>query len=1208
MAEDDSAERGLKEIADRLRRRTRSDSLDLFERIRILLKDTGYPMLFDMAQAQARGADRTAMAAEGERAFATARTAREDGRRRLCVLHLSRAVAHCLLAGDMQMTSTSLGNLGMQLSELGRLRLGTAVQQTAAELKRLIGAEPANVARSLMLIALNRFRQGAYADCLHHLQQAERVLEPNAERRDLADRARRAGELRLRFERTLRTGEAESAEPVLTLAADAARARAAGDRGAEMRALFEAAEQFHTRLTMNAEAALYAAAAADLAADAADPLAHARALLLAGSARMECGEFRDAQDAFEAGVTVLRGVEAGLLEIELDACLALVLSLDGALDAAHGRIDMLLEKAARLPMNEGLQDGYARIGGGFKRMDDLAAAIKIFTAAGARLYEADMRNEGAFVLVNGLADCFLSLHQSENAIKVLDHALQQPRDGAHDAPIAHSHLHMARAYVLLNDTEQAQQALDRAEPYLSAAEDSWLDRYAMAVRNEVLHLLVTRTVSVMAADTKAGAGSPGQEASVRLLRERVLELSAPETTGQAEELVRLSTELGSALDRANREHDARQAFLLAFRTTLKWGIPQLQGLVLQNYGVLRARYRHAASARRIFRAALRQKDLHAGGTDRFSSLIGIAQADMALGRQPDSDWTELAESELDRRPPDERAVLLLVTSHLHEGAGRLQEAADNAFQALDHLREHGPADDRTRALNAAAGLALRLGRFEEAEQYAGEALDVVEASISLHIDDEPQEWRTVGNRATELKLLALAHGGLERAGDALHVLEMSKVRTLLRRHGLWQVRRPAAFPAELAQREDDILISLKALDYFAPGGSRAIPLSRETLMHDLRSQAREFWGSLPEPWQDYGALRLGRPGDPRALAADTGAHFVVLFPAAAHTLAWHVTPDGVVRNWSAIPLSAAECRRAVHSVRRALKDNKPVPRRWAAFSEVLTSSWLAHVPPGETVCFVPSGALLELPFALLRADNGHLVDRNAVVCLPALSLLAYFDQARHTSPPVRAVVLGDSLGDLPGARKEAREIADRLDTTAFLGPQVRQLVMEGALRGCNLLHVSGHARFDATDPERSGFVLADGSVFSARDALGNRLDAELAVLSGCDSGRLDWAARDTLTGVSAGLLASGFRSIVATSWPIPDKPTRMLCRAFYTNLLDEGMTLAQALRYAQMQLSAHRRFSEPYFWGAFRVFGDWRWSVQQRAGHHAGGGGEGARN
>jgi CHAT domain-containing protein len=57
---------------------------------------------------------------------------------------------------------------------------------------------------------------------------------------------------------------------------------------------------------------------------------------------------------------------------------------------------------------------------------------------------------------------------------------------------------------------------------------------------------------------------------------------------------------------------------------------------------------------------------------------------------------------------------------------------------------------------------------------------------------------------------------------------------------------------------------------------------------------------------------------------------------------------------------------------------------------------------------------------------------------------------------------------------------------------------------------------------------------------------------------------------------------------VPDGPTAALMSRFYTLLLDEGRSPAEALRGAQLALRRERRFSAPEAWAGFVLQGDWR--------------------
>jgi CHAT domain-containing protein len=110
-------------------------------------------------------------------------------------------------------------------------------------------------------------------------------------------------------------------------------------------------------------------------------------------------------------------------------------------------------------------------------------------------------------------------------------------------------------------------------------------------------------------------------------------------------------------------------------------------------------------------------------------------------------------------------------------------------------------------------------------------------------------------------------------------------------------------------------------------------------------------------------------------------------------------------------------------------------------------------------------------------------------------------------------------------------------------------------------------------------LLADGHL-SAAEILKLSLNAEVAVLSACDTGHGRIAA-DGLLGLARAFMLAGVPSVVATLWKIPDGPTSLLMSHFYEHL-EEGK--ARALRKAMLQTIAEGH-DDPRDWAAFLLIG-----------------------
>jgi CHAT domain-containing protein len=96
-----------------------------------------------------------------------------------------------------------------------------------------------------------------------------------------------------------------------------------------------------------------------------------------------------------------------------------------------------------------------------------------------------------------------------------------------------------------------------------------------------------------------------------------------------------------------------------------------------------------------------------------------------------------------------------------------------------------------------------------------------------------------------------------------------------------------------------------------------------------------------------------------------------------------------------------------------------------------------------------------------------------------------------------------------------------------------------------------------------------------------KLDADLAVLSACDTGQGRIAA-DGLLGLSRAFLLAGVPRVIATLWPIDDISTPILMGDFYDHL--DAREAAGALRHAMLTTIA-AGYPEPRHWAAFALIG-----------------------
>ena len=126
------------------------------------------------------------------------------------------------------------------------------------------------------------------------------------------------------------------------------------------------------------------------------------------------------------------------------------------------------------------------------------------------------------------------------------------------------------------------------------------------------------------------------------------------------------------------------------------------------------------------------------------------------------------------------------------------------------------------------------------------------------------------------------------------------------------------------------------------------------------------------------------------------------------------------------------------------------------------------------------------------------------------------------------------------------------------------------------IHLACHAKQDASEPLRSKFIFHKGKLELQAIMQRNLKNADLAFLSACETSTGQEALQEEAVHLAAGMLAAGYRRVVATMWSIGDKHAPMVASDFYQYLWEsrdegsggqfDGTLSAYALHHAIQQL------------------------------------------
>ncbi|HSM85795.1 MAG TPA: CHAT domain-containing protein, partial [Candidatus Limnocylindrales bacterium] len=144
----------------------------------------------------------------------------------------------------------------------------------------------------------------------------------------------------------------------------------------------------------------------------------------------------------------------------------------------------------------------------------------------------------------------------------------------------------------------------------------------------------------------------------------------------------------------------------------------------------------------------------------------------------------------------------------------------------------------------------------------------------------------------------------------------------------------------------------------------------------------------------------------------------------------------------------------------------------------------------------------------------------------------------------------------------------------------RATALSGALKQFRIVHFATHGLLNSEHPELSGLVLslvdqrgrAEDGFFQLPDIYNLKLNADLVVLSACESGLGKEVHGEGLIGLTRGFMYAGASRVVASLWSVADAATAQLMTGFYRGMEKGGLSPAAALRAAQIEMLHQRRW------------------------------------
>jgi CHAT domain-containing protein/Tfp pilus assembly protein PilF len=662
-----------------------------------------------------------------------------------------------------------------------------------------------------------------------------------------------------------------------------------------------------------------------------------------------------------------------------------------------------------------------------------------------------------------------------------------------------------------------------------------------------------------------------------------------------------------------------------------------EGLALADLGAVYAFIGDEQKAQETYRQALpllRGSSDQGGEADTLNRLGDLLQkSGNARAARPYYERAlELAAAIDDRH---RRAIIEVRLGATMRALGEKQQARESLADALVQLASMGDRLEQSIALYQMARLECDARNWGEAGKYLDQALETDEQIRAAVIGSELRSayFSTVLDQYDlRVRVLMELHRLHPEAGNSVRAFETAergRARTLLDLLGESHAGiRQGVDPALL---RDERMLAARLHSKTArqiellTKSDRAAAAVVEQEMRPLTVEYREMEARILAASPRYAAFTKPQPLSLEQLQKDLAGSPVLLLEYSLgdeRSFLWAITAT-TFHSFELPKRSALEAlARRVYSSMSTAEANRD-DAALAEISRALLGPVAKELGTKRLVIVAP-GALQYVPFAALPSPfdrNEPLIVRHQIVNLPSASTVTLLRRDLSPSSSKVLAVLADPVFSLddprlvgsvpaqserPGlerltfTRREAESILGLLPRNATFSAldfdASRSTVASGALSQYRFVHIASHGLVNPTHPELSSIALSlvdrsgqpqDGFL-QTTDIYNLKLNAELVVLSACQTALGKEVRGEALVGLTRAFMYAGAASVMASLWTVSDRSTAELMTRFYRGMLVGKLRPAAALRDAQISLWKDSRWTRPYYWAAFTLQGEWR--------------------
>ena len=245
----------------------------------------------------------------------------------------------------------------------------------------------------------------------------------------------------------------------------------------------------------------------------------------------------------------------------------------------------------------------------------------------------------------------------------------------------------------------------------------------------------------------------------------------------------------------------------------------------------------------------------------------------------------------------------------------------------------------------------------------------------------------------------------------------------------------------------------------------------------------------------------------------------------------------------------------------------------------------------KKITIIADDVLTVLPFEVLMQNNKYLVESISISYAGSLMLLEEQKSLKTESKGWAGFAPKYSKIDLTNNVDEVKNIKAIYGGTTYVNEKASKDLFVEEGKNYGVLHLAMHSTLNKTNPMNNKLLFNEvdpNQSLTAAEIYSLHLNANLAVLSACNTGFGKLEKSEGLMSMSRAFTYTGVPSTIMSLWKVPDKETSIIMTSFY-KYLKQGKTKDKALQLAKVDYlnnTGDVALKHPYYWSGFVVTGD----------------------